>query len=430
MSSPSGSSLSDQIEPSFLFHTISKKSSTNSTISSCSTHSAKSFEPPYFTLNSKSNSFVPAKKASQYPVKTPPATNVYDTLANSAYPYPTLDNISTNVMTDSNPSNLNNPSVKPTWAFKPANNEKTLPKPVGYNGAFSSQANPESVFECNLTSSSDSNESTTQNAPPFTTKQLFSPFSDKQFDYRYSFASGNLPTVIDSAPGTGAPNTSYNNTAPSISPDSSFFTSPFSSASKPNIHTDFRSLNSSSSTESQAISKFGVDGSYESLVAELAKKDQLIETLKEHNLKCTNETTHLRKLLLDNNNNVSTIHHVDPAIETMFKKLSSLTQEQDHDIVHLKNQLQAALAMLNTNGDDTMARRLVARLESLTEENTQLSKMLSFGRAQQKNVEIGMLKYENNALKLRIKDYQTVCTELNKNLEALSGNNNGNSKKD
>lgn len=135
---------------------------------------------------------------------------------------------------------------------------------------------------------------------------------------------------------------------------------------------------------------------------------------------------------------LSTIHQVDPAVEQAFRDMAKSLEEKEATIGELKLQIEALLAASATSGvaknDKTvlenglnrkmdgneMAHRIVVRLKTLKQENETLGKMLSQGRAAQKEVELGILKRENSILKSRIE-------ELEKQHLSNSNNNNNNS---
>lgn len=120
----------------------------------------------------------------------------------------------------------------------------------------------------------------------------------------------------------------------------------------------------------------------------------------------------------------STIHQVDPAVEQAFRDMAKSLEEKEAKIVDLKLQIEALLATSATGGvsknDKTllengmnrkmdgneMAHRIVVRLKTLKQENETLGKMLSQGRAAQKEVELGILKRENTVLKTRVEELE------------------------
>lgn len=127
---------------------------------------------------------------------------------------------------------------------------------------------------------------------------------------------------------------------------------------------------------------------------------------------------------INSNNSNNTIHQVDPAIDQAFKNMAKSLEEKEAIINDLKTQIEAILAA-TTSGKlsknektilenatnrkidgNEMAHRIVMKLQTLKEENETLGRMLSQGRAAQKEVELGILKRENTLLKNRVEQLE------------------------
>lgn len=138
----------------------------------------------------------------------------------------------------------------------------------------------------------------------------------------------------------------------------------------------------------------------------------------------------------------STIHQVDPAVEQAFRDMAKSLEEKEATIGELKIQIEALLAAAATSGvsknDKTvlenglnrkmdgneMAHRIVVRLKTLKQENETLGKMLSQGRAAQKEVELGILKRENSLLKSRIEELEKLLNNNNNSSSNINTSNN------
>ncbi|CDK25184.1 unnamed protein product [Kuraishia capsulata CBS 1993] len=58
--------------------------------------------------------------------------------------------------------------------------------------------------------------------------------------------------------------------------------------------------------------------------------------------------------------------------------------------------------------EQEMAHKIFTKMKILTEENDEMAKMLSFGRSKQKDIQIGLLKAENEELKERLQKLETT----------------------
>lgn len=108
-------------------------------------------------------------------------------------------------------------------------------------------------------------------------------------------------------------------------------------------------------------------------------------------------------------------HSVDPAIEKAFRNMAQSINQKDKEIAQLKLRVEALVTASAINMTDSIGRkmdeaevahRIVVRLTALKKENERLAKMLSQGRAAQKEVELGLLRQENETLKARIQELE------------------------
>lgn len=105
---------------------------------------------------------------------------------------------------------------------------------------------------------------------------------------------------------------------------------------------------------------------------------------------------------------------VPNSLDIIFRKLSTALQNREKELEEANNNLESlltALALNPTNPSikfgrydpEELAHKTVVRLETLTKENQEMARMLSFGRAKEKQIAFEILKKENKELKDQIK---------------------------
>ena len=63
---------------------------------------------------------------------------------------------------------------------------------------------------------------------------------------------------------------------------------------------------------------------------------------------------------------------------------------------------------------ETIAHKMVSRLEILTKENEEMGKILSYGRANEMNIQLGLARIENEELKKKISSLTNELENLKK----------------
>ncbi|KAH7586433.1 Protein MUM2 [Nakaseomyces glabratus] len=104
---------------------------------------------------------------------------------------------------------------------------------------------------------------------------------------------------------------------------------------------------------------------------------------------------------------------VPNSLDIIFRKLSSALQKREKELDETKTNLESVLAAMALNPSNSstkfgrydpenLAHKTVVRLETLTKENQEMARMLSFGRAKEKHIALELLKKENKDLKTQI----------------------------
>ncbi|CAN6662278.1 hypothetical protein TRVA0_034S00320 [Trichomonascus vanleenenianus] len=126
------------------------------------------------------------------------------------------------------------------------------------------------------------------------------------------------------------------------------------------------------------------------------------------------------------------LENLDPAIEKAFRDMAKSVEEKDREIAELKFQIEAMMTATVIGGSKAdkmvledvmhkkmdgleMVHRMMMRFRALRQENEVLGRMLSQGRAAQKEVEIGILRQENLLLKNKLEGTQSEGTEKTNN---------------
>lgn len=97
---------------------------------------------------------------------------------------------------------------------------------------------------------------------------------------------------------------------------------------------------------------------------------------------------------------VSTVHKVDPSVEKVFRDMGALVKSKEEEIVRLN----ATIESLVSQGtyDESAAFRVCSKMQSLVSENKRLGKMLGAGRAMQHEIELSILRVENEQLRKQL----------------------------
>lgn len=105
------------------------------------------------------------------------------------------------------------------------------------------------------------------------------------------------------------------------------------------------------------------------------------------------------------------------SLETIFSKLSASLQRKDEELEETKKRLESIITAIALNpsnsvtkfgryDEETLAHKMVVRLEMLTKENQEMAKMLGYGRSKETHIELELLKKENQQLKEKIEQLE------------------------
>lgn len=94
------------------------------------------------------------------------------------------------------------------------------------------------------------------------------------------------------------------------------------------------------------------------------------------------------------------IHKMDTATEMAFRELNSKVKAKNDEVERLEQTIEALLAQ--GAYDESAAYRVCAKMQALVSENKRLGGMLGAGRALQQEIEIGILRVENESLQKQL----------------------------
>ncbi|CAR28321.1 hypothetical protein ZYGR_0R00550 [Zygosaccharomyces rouxii] len=108
---------------------------------------------------------------------------------------------------------------------------------------------------------------------------------------------------------------------------------------------------------------------------------------------------------------------IPDSVEDMFKKMSKSLQKKDEELIAANQTLESILTALALNPTNSMtkygrydpealAHKTVVRIETLTRENQEMSKMLAYGRSKEAQIELQLMKKENEELKAKVMELQ------------------------
>lgn len=113
-------------------------------------------------------------------------------------------------------------------------------------------------------------------------------------------------------------------------------------------------------------------------------------------------------------------------IETILTTLSTNLKTTQDKLRDTENNLESILTAIAINPSnsitkdgrydiETIAHKMIVRLEILTKENKEMGKMLSFGKSKEINIELNLIKRENIELKEKIQLLESKLNSLSKN---------------
>ncbi|QNP96826.1 hypothetical protein B0I72DRAFT_7647 [Yarrowia lipolytica] len=94
------------------------------------------------------------------------------------------------------------------------------------------------------------------------------------------------------------------------------------------------------------------------------------------------------------------IHKMDNATENAFRDLNAKVKSKNDEVQRLEMTIESLLAQ--GAYDESAAYRVCSKMQSLVAENKRLGSMLGAGRALQQEIEIGILRVENETLQQQI----------------------------
>lgn len=97
-------------------------------------------------------------------------------------------------------------------------------------------------------------------------------------------------------------------------------------------------------------------------------------------------------------------------LEVIFNQLSTSLKAKNEELDETKKRLESIITAISLNpsnsvtkfgryDEEAMAHKVIVRLETLTRENQEMAKMLSYGRSKEIHIELELLKRENVQLK-------------------------------
>ena len=161
------------------------------------------------------------------------------------------------------------------------------------------------------------------------------------------------------------------------------------------------------------------DNRTEALEVELQIKESQIESLE-------NEIQRLKKVFNEGlsykqneykyakeHSHIPQTFELPASLEVIFRKLSSSLRVKEKELAETKENLESiltALALNPTNSvtkygrydAESIAHKMVVRLENLTSENKEMAKMLAYGRSKETQIELQLAKKENIELREKI----------------------------
>jgi len=127
--------------------------------------------------------------------------------------------------------------------------------------------------------------------------------------------------------------------------------------------------------------------------------------------------------LLNHNNNGQFV--VPAAVERAFQSLNRRLQAKEKECEMLQSRLEVAIAS-SKPGELDVKKKILAKAQSLEEENETLGRMLYLGPNSDKSLqlEIEMLRKDNENLRQQVAEYQAVCFQLDEELQSMMNQQN------
>lgn len=108
--------------------------------------------------------------------------------------------------------------------------------------------------------------------------------------------------------------------------------------------------------------------------------------------------------------------------EQLYNKLVETIQVTKKELDDTKSRLEALVTAIALNpntssykngryDEEEIAHKVISKMQILTEENEELSKMLSYGKSKEKDIEIGLLRQQNTELREKISKLESKLNE-------------------
>ncbi|EDO16677.1 hypothetical protein Kpol_1052p24 [Vanderwaltozyma polyspora DSM 70294] len=193
----------------------------------------------------------------------------------------------------------------------------------------------------------------------------------------------------------------------------------------PSINTSYNSMfdTYSNTTESSNINQREID---EELKLLLQVKETQIESLENEiqklkgifksGFKNKNKSIGKENINNSNKNNGDKIS-IPSTLENIFRKLSVALHDKEQELAVTMRNLESVLTAVAAEPSnsitkygrydiESLSHKIIVRIETLTKENREMSKMLAYGRSKETQIELQLVKKENDELKDQIRILQ------------------------
>lgn len=111
----------------------------------------------------------------------------------------------------------------------------------------------------------------------------------------------------------------------------------------------------------------------------------------------------IARLSKNNENNINKIKDLETRLESIVTAIMMNPMNVNGNVNGLNN----VPTEYGRYDEEAIAHKLVVRLETLTKENEEMGKMLSYGRSKEMQIDIKLLQRENELLNKRIKELES-----------------------
>lgn len=143
----------------------------------------------------------------------------------------------------------------------------------------------------------------------------------------------------------------------------------------------------------------------ETFKGKLQLKDIIINKLESELEKMKQFQNTILKAQNDSNGN----YEIPKNYEDLYLKLVEKIQATESELADTKTRLEALVTAIAMNpnpstfkngryDEEEISHKIISKLKMLTEENEELSRMVSYGKSKEKDIEIALLRKQNNDL--------------------------------